>query len=137
MGSAFLSGSRPARRSNTCCGFPQNKYKDYVKKHLAQGSYTTLPETPNTIRVKEVTKHVSDVSDSPRALGSSWAPWPYDPARPKVAVLLTNAFLYVILFLPSTPVCDHNFELWLKGQLIIYPIMATMADVGFAMGHVI
>lgn len=29
------------------------------------------------------------------------------------------------------------FELWLKGQLIIYPIKATMADVGFAKGHVI
>ncbi|KAM8791366.1 nebulin isoform 6-T6 [Rhynchonycteris naso] len=40
----------------------ENKYKDYVKKHLAQGSYTTLPETPNTIRVKEVTKHVSDTN---------------------------------------------------------------------------
>ncbi|XP_066202157.1 nebulin isoform X12 [Saccopteryx leptura] len=40
----------------------ENKYKDYVKKHLAQGSYTTLPETPNTIRVKEVTQHVSDTN---------------------------------------------------------------------------
>ncbi|XP_004674937.1 PREDICTED: nebulin [Condylura cristata] len=40
----------------------ENKYKDYVKKHLAQGSYTTLPETPDTIRVKKVTKHVSDTN---------------------------------------------------------------------------
>lgn len=58
------------------CGFSQNKYKDYVKKHLAQGSYTTLPETPNTIRVKEVTKHVSDVSASPRTPGCSSATLP-------------------------------------------------------------
>lgn len=104
-----------------------------MKKHLAQGSYTTLPETPNTIRVKEVTKHVSDVSDSPRALGSSRPLYlGIQPDRK-----LPNTFLNVIVFLPSTPVCDHNFELWLKGQLIIYPIMATVADVGFAMGHVI
>ncbi|CAK7305584.1 NEB [Vulpes lagopus] len=40
----------------------ENKYKDYVKKHLAQGSYTTLPETRDTIHVKEVTKHVSDTN---------------------------------------------------------------------------
>uniref|UniRef100_A0A8D0S0K6 SH3 domain-containing protein n=1 Tax=Sus scrofa TaxID=9823 RepID=A0A8D0S0K6_PIG len=41
----------------------ENKYKRHVKKHLAQGSYTTLPETRDTVHVKEVTKHVSDVSD--------------------------------------------------------------------------
>ncbi|XP_032211442.1 nebulin isoform X12 [Mustela erminea] len=40
----------------------ENKYKDYVKKHLAQGSYTTLPETRDTIHVKEVTKNVSDTN---------------------------------------------------------------------------
>ncbi|XP_026309759.1 nebulin [Piliocolobus tephrosceles] len=40
----------------------ENKYKDYVKKHLAQGSYTTLPETRDTVHVKEVTKHVSDTN---------------------------------------------------------------------------
>ncbi|XP_053452336.1 nebulin isoform X15 [Nycticebus coucang] len=40
----------------------ENKYKDYVKKHLAQGSYTTLPKTRDTIHVKEVTKHVSDTN---------------------------------------------------------------------------
>nr|KAF6496665.1 nebulin [Rousettus aegyptiacus] len=40
----------------------ENKYKDYVKKHLAQGSYTTLPETRDTLHVKEVTKHVSDTN---------------------------------------------------------------------------
>ncbi|XP_027416752.1 nebulin isoform X25 [Bos indicus x Bos taurus] len=40
----------------------ENKYKSYVKKHLAQGSYTTLPETRDTIHVKEVTKNVSDTN---------------------------------------------------------------------------
>ncbi|XP_052492072.1 nebulin isoform X11 [Budorcas taxicolor] len=40
----------------------ENKYKQYVKKHLAQGSYTTLPETRDTIHVKEVTKNVSDTN---------------------------------------------------------------------------
>ncbi|KAM4859048.1 nebulin [Thomomys bottae] len=40
----------------------ENKYKDYVKKHLAQGSYTTLPETRDTVHVKAVTKHVSDTN---------------------------------------------------------------------------
>ncbi|XP_011358593.1 nebulin [Pteropus vampyrus] len=40
----------------------ENKYKDYVKKHLAQGSYTTLPETRDTVHVKKVTKHVSDTN---------------------------------------------------------------------------
>uniref|UniRef100_A0A2K6EXD0 Nebulin n=1 Tax=Propithecus coquereli TaxID=379532 RepID=A0A2K6EXD0_PROCO len=40
----------------------ENKYKDYVKKRLAQGSYTTLPETRDTVHVKEVTKHVSDTN---------------------------------------------------------------------------
>ncbi|XP_030885162.1 nebulin [Leptonychotes weddellii] len=40
----------------------ENKYKDYVKKHLAQGSYTTLPETRDTIHVKKVTKNVSDTN---------------------------------------------------------------------------
>ncbi|XP_077009926.1 nebulin isoform X9 [Tamandua tetradactyla] len=40
----------------------ENKYKDYVKKHLAQGSYTTLPETRDTVHVKEVTKNVSDTN---------------------------------------------------------------------------
>uniref|UniRef100_A0A8D0RZF9 SH3 domain-containing protein n=1 Tax=Sus scrofa TaxID=9823 RepID=A0A8D0RZF9_PIG len=39
----------------------ENKYKRHVKKHLAQGSYTTLPETRDTVHVKEVTKHVSDI----------------------------------------------------------------------------
>uniref|UniRef100_A0A6I8NB76 Nebulin n=1 Tax=Ornithorhynchus anatinus TaxID=9258 RepID=A0A6I8NB76_ORNAN len=40
----------------------ENKYKDYVKKHLAQGSYTTLPETRDTVHVKEVTKNVSETN---------------------------------------------------------------------------
>ncbi|XP_051842372.1 nebulin isoform X5 [Antechinus flavipes] len=40
----------------------ENKYKDYVKKHLAQGSYTTLPKTRDTVHVKEVTKNVSDTN---------------------------------------------------------------------------
>nr|XP_005894837.1 PREDICTED: LOW QUALITY PROTEIN: nebulin [Bos mutus] len=40
----------------------ENKYKSYVKKHLAQGSYTPLPETRDTIHVKEVTKNVSDTN---------------------------------------------------------------------------
>ncbi|MEJ1278140.1 nebulin [Cricetulus griseus] len=40
----------------------ENKYKDHVKKHLAQGSYTTLPETRDTVHVKAVTKHVSDTN---------------------------------------------------------------------------
>nr|XP_044624848.1 nebulin isoform X3 [Equus asinus] len=40
----------------------ENKYKAYVKKRLAQGSYTTLPETRDTVHVKEVTKNVSDTN---------------------------------------------------------------------------
>lgn len=61
---AFCLGLLPQAgilTSSLC--IPQNKYKRHVKKHLAQGSYTTLPETRDTVHVKEVTKHVSDVSD--------------------------------------------------------------------------
>ncbi|XP_008564594.1 PREDICTED: nebulin [Galeopterus variegatus] len=66
------------KERGTCCAVPdtpqillaktvsnlvsENKYKDYVKKRLAQGSYTTLPETRDTVHVKEVTKHVSDTN---------------------------------------------------------------------------
>uniref|UniRef100_A0A8C5X6L4 Nebulin n=1 Tax=Malurus cyaneus samueli TaxID=2593467 RepID=A0A8C5X6L4_9PASS len=39
-----------------------NKYKEQSKKQLPHGSFTTLPETRDTVHVKEVTKNVSETN---------------------------------------------------------------------------
>ena len=97
------------RHCNKLSVLSQNKYKSYVKKHLAQGSYTTLPETRDTIHVKEVTKNVSDVSDQ---LQDSWPQQCHftlaSSKRLKVMFLLTHTFFYVTSLLQPVPIC----ELW-------------------------
>ena len=105
----------PGRRCNKLSVLSQNKYKSYVKKHLAQGSYTTLPETRDTIHVKEVTKNVSDVSDQPQ---DSWPQQCHftlaSSKRLKVMFLLTQTFFYVTFSYSQYLYVD--FEHWLKRQ---------------------
>lgn len=117
MGSPPTLGWCPARHSNklALCGFPQNKYKDHVKKHLAQGSYTTLPETRDTIHVKKVTKHVSDVSDAP----SDQPPDPWQQlchltAKDHRLPFYLHTLSFMILH-SYHQYLSVNFELWFKG----------------------
>ena len=103
----------PGRHCNKLSVFFQNKYKQYVKKHLAQGSYTTLPETRDTIHVKEVTKNVSDVSAQPQDCGIAWPQQCQftvaSSKRLKVMFLLTHTFFYVTSLLEPVPIS----ELWI------------------------
>ena len=41
---------------------PQSKYKEASKKEMQSGSFTTLPETRDTVHSKEVNKLISGVS---------------------------------------------------------------------------
>lgn len=50
----------------------QNKYKEQSKKQLPHGSFTTLPETRDTVHVKEVTKNVSEVSSDSAHHPQNW-----------------------------------------------------------------
>lgn len=100
----------PGRHCNKLSVFFQNKYKQYVKKHLAQGSYTTLPETRDTIHVKEVTKNVSDVSAQPQDCGIAWPQQCQftlaSSKRLKVMFLLTHTFFYVTSLLEPVPISE-------------------------------
>ena len=41
---------------------PQSKYKEASKKEMQSGSFTTLPETRDTVHSKEINKLISGVS---------------------------------------------------------------------------